>query len=264
MFKFLAIALTIAFVVTAVNGNAGFAKPLPRNRCSEKSPDGCGMTSACIFRESTKVNAIYYNASYSIAIYQKDAHSSTNSSNTYTVQYFPDHGDTGFQVLTFNQNDMNNSKSTYAVEIPALNTFDHLSENLEWDAEGNSYGYLQLTFDTRSGGGAAYYSCADVRLQLKKVQAPKATTAISLDGSITVIDPTDGNALGNAAVSSAEGTLLVDALVDGADPNKAGSGDIGEHDFSGGKKKKNSATKISSSGFIFASIISSFLLAYIL
>eukprot|EP01132_Coremiostelium_polycephalum_P006051 gene6051-7536_t len=253
MYKFLILIITILYITTfyyGVEGSAGFVKPIPRYKCDASTKgksDGCTISSPCLQRKGNQVNPVYINDTYEVAIYQREARVTFNSSNTYTIQFFPDGSDvtanTGIQLLTFNQNDMTSNQSLYAVTVPDWKDNPKLAD-LEFDKDGYTFGYMQLTFDTRSGGGGVYYSCADVRLQLKPYKAP-SSIGINVNGSLSISDA-EGNQLGNATVAEG-GSVDIPGLIEGTDPNAKGSEEIAtQHHEDEDKPKDNSATKPSS------------------
>ncbi|KAF2070776.1 hypothetical protein CYY_007908 [Polysphondylium violaceum] len=209
-------------MIEYVAANAGLAKPIPRVSCDLKNKKGCSIKSACAKRNpNDAVNPIYISESYDIAIFQKLSFHSSNSSNTYTLQYYPDKtgnvtetaANTGIQLITFNQNDMNANNSMYAVKLDPLATNEKLMAEISWDEEGYSYGYAQLTFDTRSGSGTSFYSCSNVRLQKTKPKASNSTATVQVDSTLTITDG-EGNSLGNATISANGGTLSIPSMVD--------------------------------------------------
>eukprot|EP01132_Coremiostelium_polycephalum_P005415 gene5415-6754_t len=223
----------ITILVYLVDCKAGLVKPIPRLKCLKeeisltKSPsivdakhlDGCAINNPCFRRTSRYVNSIYFNSSYDIVIFQKDPMISLNSSissNTYTIQYFPDGCDnvesnTGIQILSFNQNDMNSSYSLYSIKTPVLKEIKKLAGIIEFNSHGYSFGYIQLTFDTRSTNGLVYYSCADVRLQLAPLDESIDSSQVVVNGTVEISDP-QGNPFGNATITQG-GVILIPELV---------------------------------------------------
>ncbi|GAM18483.1 hypothetical protein SAMD00019534_016580, partial [Acytostelium subglobosum LB1] len=265
MFKYLLFAVVLSLVVvTYVSANAGLVKPIPRMKCSDNSAEGCRLKAPCKRRTSNMINAVYYHDAYQIAIFQKEAFKTESSNNTYTLQFFVDDAPLGIQLLTFNQNDMSLNKSMYTMTVPSLDTIQDLKDaDLSWDDEGNVYGYLQLTFDTRSGNGHAYYSCADVRLQQKKVLNSAKSFTIE---DVTTVSVANGGL--NTTVESTNSTVVVPTLVQGAalptgDVNTPSEPTETTTEIQEETKEGSFGSKVSSSStFIFASIFTSAFLVF--
>ncbi|KAN0047460.1 hypothetical protein ACTA71_001842 [Dictyostelium dimigraforme] len=213
--KLLLLAL-IAFLgisYNKVNANAGFLKPIPKTRCDDSEIKGCKIRHPCHGPAvEGDVNPINVNTPYEFAIFQLSAKQNATSANTYTVQYFNDGDTTGHQLLTFNQNDMNQSSSFYAVDMDPIANNQKLMDNIQFDDKGFSFGTLELTFDTRTGGGFVYYSCAFVRLQKFEPKAGKNSFIISVDSTLILTDG-KGDALGTYETDQTKKNLTVPQLI---------------------------------------------------
>ncbi|EGC38645.1 hypothetical protein DICPUDRAFT_148637 [Dictyostelium purpureum] len=118
---------------------------------------------------------------------------------------------TGYQLLTFNQNDMKGNKSFYGVVMDPIKNFTKLMENLQFGNDGFAFGTLELTFDARSGGGQVYYSCANVRLQNKPYNFTGGRT-IEIQATLTLTD-VNGDKLGSIETDGTPGELFIPDLV---------------------------------------------------
>ncbi|KAN0001127.1 hypothetical protein ACTFIZ_000020 [Dictyostelium cf. discoideum] len=213
--KFLLLAL-IAFLgisYNKVNANAGFLKPIPKIRCDDTETKGCKIRHPCHGPEvEGDVNPINVNSPYEFAIFQLLSKQNATSANTYTVQYFNDGDTTGHQLLTFNQNDMNQSSSFYAVDMDPISNNEKLMSNIQFDEKGFSFGTLELTFDARTGGGSVYYSCAFVRLQKFEPRIGKNSFIVSVDSTLILTDG-KGDSLGTYETDQTKKNLTVPSLI---------------------------------------------------
>ncbi|KYR01201.1 hypothetical protein DLAC_02318 [Tieghemostelium lacteum] len=214
MFKKIIICLVIVLCISSyVNAQAGLMKPIARVECSKDDNKHCIQKKACEKRKSTdqSVNLVEFNEGYELLIYQFEALmdfdlTSNCTANTYTLQFFPENQNldaaitnTGIQIITFNQNEMLANGSYYAVEITTkFSENKKLKDNMAWVGD-TSYGYFQLTFDTRCGKGDYYYSCANVMFTKKPLKKMPESTLVVADYSMTVTD-SDGKQLGNVTI----------------------------------------------------------------
>ncbi|KAK5581293.1 hypothetical protein RB653_001324 [Dictyostelium firmibasis] len=213
--RFLLISL-IAFLGISyhqVNANAGFTKPIPKTICQDKYTKGCKIRSPCHGGSvDGDVNPININTPYEFGIFQLEAKQNSTSANTYTIQYFNDGDTTGHQLLTFNQNDMNQSSSYYAVDMDPIVNNENLMANIEFDTKGFSFGTLELTFDARTGGGSVYYSCAFVRLQKTEPKIGKNSFIVRVDSTLILTDG-KGDSLGTYETDQKTKNLTIPSLI---------------------------------------------------
>ncbi|KAM9978746.1 hypothetical protein ACTFIY_012500 [Dictyostelium cf. discoideum] len=213
--KLLLLAL-IAFLgisYNKVNANAGFLKPIPKKRCDDSEVKGCKIRSPCHGAPvEGDVNPINVNSPYEFGIFQLLSKQTATSANTYTVQYFNDGDTTGHQLLTFNQNDMNQSSSFYAVDMDPISSNEKLMSNILFDEKGYSFGTLELTFDARTGGGSVYYSCAFVRLQKTEPRVGSNSFIVSVDSTLILTDG-KGDSLGTYETDQTKKNLTVPSLI---------------------------------------------------
>ncbi|EFA76222.1 hypothetical protein PPL_09983 [Heterostelium album PN500] len=267
MFKYIFLTLAVLAITThLVEANAGFITPLPRIKCTEKDHAGCNIKTPCVTRSTPMVNAVYFKEAISIAIYQKDSHATSNSTNTYTIQFFPDGSDTGYQLTTFNQNKNMTDKTSYKLTIDPLSTFEDMrNEEIVPFKDGISLGYLQMTFDTRVNGvNVSYYSCADVMISKEKI-APSKGSIYTVNGVITVADPENGDPIGNSNIDARNQTIDLQDLVNVEDQAKKGNSaevNADQQSEASNHKDKNSAigTYSTSNVFIIVTTITSLFL----
>ncbi|EGC38646.1 hypothetical protein DICPUDRAFT_148638 [Dictyostelium purpureum] len=260
--------LSVVCLSRGVFGNAGFMKPIPRVGCKELDQRGCKIRTPChnLNPVSGDVNPINIDSIYEYAIYQLDAKANETSVNTYTIQFFKDQENTGFQLLTFNQNDMNSNNSFYAVKMDPIKLNAKLMDNLEFDRDGYVFGTLELTFDARSGGGDVYYSCANVRFQNKTAAAKSKGQKIKVESTLTLTDG-KGNQRGDIESDGKATELIVpdlishEAKVDSEDIKAQDDEDIaaedGENNENNNEDEEGSKGKSSSSSLAIPTIIAS-------
>ncbi|KAK5581294.1 hypothetical protein RB653_001325 [Dictyostelium firmibasis] len=250
-----------------VNANAGFMKPIPRVLCEEDNVKGCKIRNPChnLAAVSGDVNPIDINKVYEYAIYQLDAKANETSVNTYTIQFFKDQENTGFQLLTFNQNDMQSNNSFYAVKMDPIKLNAKLMENIEFDKDGFVFGTLELTFDARSGGGDVYYSCANVRFQKKNSTAKSTGQKIKVESTLTLTDG-KGKQRGDIESDGIATEIVVPDLInheatissEDIKANDSNDGDIGQENTNGetANHKDNSSSNLSIPSIFVATLIS--------
>ncbi|EGG17118.1 hypothetical protein DFA_08100 [Cavenderia fasciculata] len=232
---FLAFFVLGALMMSSVYGSAGLMKPIPREgeTCDPTHAKGCNIRIPCLPRSTESVNYINVKEPYSIAIYQLNPRTTSNSTNTYTLQFFKDTSSTGIQMVTFNQNEMNSTKSSYEIKLePIINMVSMKNDTETYDQlvkTGKLNGYFSLSFDARSGGNEdfTFYSCADVLLTTEK-RVLKGTNIV-VDGSVTITEGATDTSLGDAKVGHGQSISipgLVESTAPGADVHEGEMGNV--------------------------------------
>ncbi|KAN0001128.1 hypothetical protein ACTFIZ_000021 [Dictyostelium cf. discoideum] len=260
--KYLILSLLsiICFGRYVVNADAGFMKPIPRVLCEESNVKGCKIRNPChnLAAVSGDVNPIDITKMYEYAIYQLDARANETSVNTYTIQFFKDQENTGFQLLTFNQNDMLSNNSFYAIKMDPIKMNTKLMENIEFNKEGFVFGTLELTFDARSGGGDVYYSCSNVRLQKRNATAKSTGQKIKVQSTLTLTDG-KGRQRGEIESDGLATEIIVPDLIHheatvSSEDIVANDSDIGQNNEN--SNHKNNSSNLSIPSMFVATLIS--------
>ncbi|GAM20768.1 hypothetical protein SAMD00019534_039430 [Acytostelium subglobosum LB1] len=182
-----------------VEGKAGLESPTPRQPCNPSDNSGCGNEQSCALSSPVEANRVNIDVlkTNSFLVYQRKSwYNKDAQTNTYALQLFI--GGVGYSVATLNENSARTDEGEFSIPVPPAT--GKLLSAIDFSKQVRAY--YQLVFDARNGGGAIYYSCADVFLTNNTASFNGSLTALGTT-NVTTTTSSPTSTTGHAATTSA-------------------------------------------------------------